>query len=180
MSNKGDCISRRVAVDVVDFECGEWRGLAKTIIKKLEALPAVQPDHNADSDKKVSISCGRENDLISRQEALKELAAYIHLIDKTMGKGTLTDDDCMEAAKSVLGEDELPAVQPETHWIPCSERLPEESGKYLVTVLDGIGKRTTSAPYHLRSKSWTLTGRMTYWKVIAWMPLPEPYRGGEK
>ena len=52
-------------------------------------------------------------DLIDRQEALKELAAYIHLIDKTMGKGTLTDDDCMEAAKSVLGEDELPAVQPE-------------------------------------------------------------------
>ena len=178
------------------------------------------------------------DDLISRQAALKELAAYIHLIDKTMGKGTLTDDDCMEAAKSVLGEDELPAVQPdhiadigkkadgdcisrqavvkffndwiscldenchhqsvadmiiikndfknlpsvqpEQHWIPCSERLPEESGKYLVTVLDGIGKRTTSAPYHLRSKSWTLTGRMTYWKVIAWMPFPEPYKGGEK
>ena len=52
-------------------------------------------------------------DLIDRQAALKELAAYIHLIDKTMGKGTLTDDDCMEAAKSVLGEDELPDVQPE-------------------------------------------------------------------
>ena len=72
-----------------------------------------QIDHTADIGKKVSISCGRENDLISRQEALKELAAYIHLIDKTMGKGTLTDDDCMEAAKSVLGEDELPAVQPD-------------------------------------------------------------------
>ena len=53
------------------------------------------------------------DDLISRQEALKKLAVYIHLIDKTMGKGTLTDDDCMEAAKSVLGEDELPAVQPD-------------------------------------------------------------------
>ena len=25
----------------------------------------------------------------------------------------MTDDDCMEAAKSVLGEDEVPAVQPE-------------------------------------------------------------------
>ena len=55
-----------------------------------------------------------KDDCISRQAALKELAVYIHLIDKTMGKGTLTDDDCMEAAKSVLGEDELPAVQPET------------------------------------------------------------------
>ena len=59
------------------------------------------------------------DDLISRQVALKELAVYIHLIDKTLGKGTLTDDDCMEAAKSVLGEDELPAVQPEI--IRCKE-----------------------------------------------------------
>ena len=68
----------------------------------------------------------------------------------------------------------LPSIQPETNcsefpnnWIPCSERLPKESRKYLVTVLDGIGKRTTSALYHRRSKSWTLTGRMAYWKVIA-------------
>lgn len=53
------------------------------------------------------------NDLISRQAALKKLAVYIHLIDKTMGKGTLTNDGCMEAAKSVLGEDELPAAQPD-------------------------------------------------------------------
>ena len=86
--------------------------------KWIEEIVNTYPDHTADIGKKVSISCGRENDLISRQEALKELAAYIHLIDKTMGKGTLTDDDCMEAAESVLGEDELPAVQPETN---CSE-----------------------------------------------------------
>lgn len=39
-----DLISRQAAVDVVDFECGEWRGLAKTIINKLEALPAAQPE----------------------------------------------------------------------------------------------------------------------------------------
>jgi len=30
--------------DDVDFECGEWRGLAKTIISKLEALPSAQPE----------------------------------------------------------------------------------------------------------------------------------------
>ena len=64
-------------------------------------------------------------------------------------------------------------------WIPCSERLPEESGRYLISVLDGVGRRTTAAPYQPRYKAWTMTGRMTYWKVIAWMPLPEP-DGGEK
>lgn len=40
---KDDMISRQAAADVVDFECGEWRGLAKTIIDKLEALPSAQP-----------------------------------------------------------------------------------------------------------------------------------------
>ena len=75
---------------------------------------------------------------------------------------------------------DLPSAQPEQQWIPCSERLPEESGRYLVSVLDGIGKRTTVAPYQPRYKAWTMTGRMAYWKVIAWMPLPESYRGANE
>ena len=79
-------------------------------------------------------------------------------------------------AFDVLEQPEMNCSEIPNNWIPCSERLPKESRKYLVTVFDGIGKRTTSAPYHRRSKSWTLTGRMAYWKVIAWMPLPEPAR----
>jgi len=91
----------------------------------------------------------------------------------------------MAGAKKMykLAVEALEAYVPDTNvgkWIPCSERLPKESRKYLVTVFDGTGKRTTSAPYHRRSKSWTLTGRMAYWKVVAWMPLPEPYQGGKK
>ena len=39
-----DCISRRAAIDIVRFECGEWKGLAKTIIKRFEQLPSVQPE----------------------------------------------------------------------------------------------------------------------------------------
>ena len=85
------------------------------------------------------------------------------------------NNDALDMAIETLKRSEIP-----NNWIPCSERLPEESRKYLVTVFDGIGKRTTSAPYHRRSKSWTLTGRMAYWKVIAWMPLPEVYREGEQ
>ena len=61
-------------------------------------------------------------------------------------------------------------------WISCSERLPEHGGRYLISVLDGINRRTTVAPYLPRCKAWTMTGRMAYWKVIAWMPLPEPYK----
>lgn len=39
-----DCISRRAAIDIVRFECGEWEGLAKTIIKRFEQLPSAQPE----------------------------------------------------------------------------------------------------------------------------------------
>jgi hypothetical protein len=70
--------------------------------------------------------------------------------------------------------------QTEQQWIPCSERLPEHGGRYLISVLDGINRRTTVAPYLPRCKAWTMTGRMAYWKVIAWMPLPEPYREEEQ
>jgi hypothetical protein len=38
-----DCISRQAAIDIVEFECGEWRGLARTIVKAIEQLPPAQP-----------------------------------------------------------------------------------------------------------------------------------------
>ena len=41
---KDDLISKASAIDIVRFECGEWEGLAKTIIKRFEQLPSVQPE----------------------------------------------------------------------------------------------------------------------------------------
>ena len=61
-------------------------------------------------------------------------------------------------------------------WIPVSERLPEESGYYIATTYDGVGRRTTFVKYQKKAKSWELTGARSYWRVIAWMPLPEPYK----
>ena len=37
-----DLISREDAIDIVRFECGEWRGLAKTIENGLSNLPSAQ------------------------------------------------------------------------------------------------------------------------------------------
>jgi hypothetical protein len=70
---------------------------------------------------------------------------------------------------------DLPSAQPEQRWIPVTERLPEESGYYIVTAHDGAGHRTTFVKYQKKAKSWELTGARSYWRVIAWMPLPEPY-----
>lgn len=39
-----DYISRQAAIDIVEFECGEWSGLARTIVKAIEQLPPSQPE----------------------------------------------------------------------------------------------------------------------------------------
>ena len=64
-------------------------------------------------------------------------------------------------------------------WIQVSERLPGDSGTYLVTVHDGRKKRTTFARYQKKLKNWVMTGARAYWRVKAWMPLPEPYEPQE-
>lgn len=63
-----------------------------------------------------------------------------------------------------------------TNWIPVSERLPEASGTYQVTCMDGRIYRSTYAKFQCKLKRWELTGARSYWKVIAWMPLPKPYK----
>lgn len=72
----------------------------------------------------------------------------------------------------------LPSAQP--GWIPWNSReFPEESGTYTVTAYDGATKRVTYAKYQKRLKRWELTGARAYWRVLAWMPLPEPYKEEE-
>ena len=31
-------------IDIVNFECGKWTGLSKTIEKEIKALPSAQPE----------------------------------------------------------------------------------------------------------------------------------------
>ena len=82
--------------------------------------------------------------------------------------------DKSEAHRMLL---QLPPAQP--GWIPWdSGGFPEESGTYTVTAYDGATKRVTYAKYQKRLKRWELTGSRAYWKVLAWQPLPTPYREG--
>lgn len=114
------------------------------------------------------------DDMISRAAAIDALG------ERPM---VWTDSDYEIAQRNQYDMDRLaietvPSAQPAQRWIPCSERLPEHGGRYLISALDGIQTRTTVAPYLPRCKAWTMTGRMAYWKVIAWMSLPEPAKLG--
>ena len=87
------------------------------------------------------------SDLISRQAAIDAIFGRSH-----------------EIIKMRIGN--LPSAQPEQQWIPCSERLPERNGYYLVTGRQGaVNKRLYQDGYWYGN-----------WTVIAWMPLPEPYK----
>lgn len=65
--------------------------------------------------------------------------------------------------------------QGKQRWIPCSERLPERGRPCLVT----DEERKNSYEFVLcdltidRRLGWSYEGR----RIIAWMPLPEPYKG---
>ena len=71
----------------------------------------------------------------------------------------------------------------EQKWIPVSERLPEESYGCLVTVMDCEPSTQTDfeniLPYFVGydGHRWNdADGETIPFEVIAWMPLPEPYR----
>ena len=69
----------------------------------------------------------------------------------------------------------LPSAQ---QWIPWDRgKFPKESGTYTVTAYDGATKRVTYAKYQKRLKRWELTGARAYWRVLAWMEKPEPWKG---
>ena len=77
-------------------------------------------------------------------------------------------------------------------WIPCSERLPSENGRYLVVYPMLINKPWVSTLWYGKPifpekdepcfyASDDEYGDVEYSDVIAWMPLPKPYgeREGE-
>ncbi|WP_291235954.1 DUF551 domain-containing protein [Frisingicoccus sp.] len=86
------------------------------------------------------------------------------------------------ALTRVISESELKDILESTYsefndgWIPCSERLPEESGTYIVNAIENHIVHVTFAKFMPRMKKWNLTGSRSYWKVTAWTPLPEPYK----
>ena len=61
-------------------------------------------------------------------------------------------------------------------WIPVSIRMPEKAGTYIINVLDGERDIVTFAKWQNRYKRFDMTGVRAYWRIIAWRPLPEPYR----
>lgn len=65
-------------------------------------------------------------------------------------------------------------------WIPCSERLPERADNVIICYKAGDYTLVSTGRYLYKFKMWyvDVVGDLRD-GVTAWMPLPEPYRGGE-
>ena len=84
-----------------------------------------------------------------------------------------------DALKSIPSAD-----RPQGEWMPCSERLPKESGEYLVYceiffIPDHVDEPSSRkgmaiAYYHREFNEWLGED-----KVYAWMSLPEPWKGAD-
>lgn len=98
---------------------------------------------------------------MTREEIVNSMSLQdaIQVFKDTNAYGT------MDIAKSVI----LKELGKMPQWIPVSEKYPEENGRYLVTLRNG----------GMALGIWI--GFFELWvEVTAWMPLPEPYKGGEQ
>lgn len=102
------------------------------------------------------------------EEAIKILKGIEMVGGSLPEDGDIVEEALLMAIKAL-------EQQPKTGWIPCSERLPEENGNYLVTVEVNAG--TAKIKYQMvdhYGPKWLLDKKKE--KVIAWMPLPDPYK----
>ena len=119
-------------------------------------------------------------DLISRQAAIAEFSCC-----------ELTPDGGIDANYAIDFLKQLPSAQPEPQWIPCSERLPEEKdagilkklgtekrSEYVLATVEVKGERMTVTACTYDGK-WDCNMKYAFpdFKIVAWMPLPEPWKG---
>ena len=79
-----------------------------------------------------------------------------------------------------------PTIDQYGTWIPCSERLPKDAEEYHVTqynknaVTEYCDGYRTARIFFDDNGWWDDIDVLAGWEIIAWMPLPLPYREEKK
>ena len=179
-----DCVSRKDVIAELYAWMKDVFGIddasKTTFYNRLMELPSVTPLAT-----NLQQTCNDEGklqeceDCLSREDVKRTIMNHIEDLNQILGDGNELSSIVSNTGARIM---KLPSVTPKKtgKWIPCSEN-PVESGKYIVTLKDADG-------YYVNTAEWnpTFGGR---WQdvffdceyrdisnVVAWMPLPEPYR----
>lgn len=104
-------------------------------------------------------------------------ATMAQLADYLINSGVTVQEDCKECAEATQNcivklQEQIAELRSEHEWISVLDRLPEESGMYIVTANDGHAQRVSFVQWQKKNRMWNLTGARSYWRVTHWMPLP--------
>lgn len=107
--------------------------------------------------------------LIDADVVIKNIEEYWEMVKR--GKPSRGMTAVMQSIKTIVNS--LQTVDAEPHWIPCSERLPEDDRSKVVTLANG----NAEVGYYSNGDWWCVGDKFTLENptVIAWMPLPKPY-----
>lgn len=114
-------------------------------------------------------------DPIDRQAAIKLTADYLYNLMSPRCIG-LTPDHCWKEAEDILAK--VPSAQPEQRWIPCKEQMPEPDSWAIWCSRKGliqVARWKEDAIDHF----WPNQGFFELEDAVAWMSMPERYRGAE-
>ena len=114
------------------------------------------------------------DDLISRQAAIEAICKEGTRLERN---GTVAMCEIKQWCVDLL--ERLPSAQPEhMSWTLCRHQMPENNVNVLFCRVDGeifVGHH-----FHLDNYWVTMGYAIPDNDVKAWMPLPEPYKGGEQ
>lgn len=83
--------------------------------------------------------------------------------------------DFKEGYKQAIRDGKTNFARPQGEWIPVSERLPERYKEVIVTDIETSG---TYQSRYVGNEYWECDNGTLKNRIIAWQPLPEPYKKG--
>ena len=84
-----------------------------------------------------------------------------------------------QAIEDVVAIETLPSIEQMGQWIPVTDGLPKIGDRALVTI-PSIGETFVTIGTYAGEYTWHISDYGFCEKVIAWMSLPEPYKGGDE
>lgn len=172
-----DLIDRQEAIDAINAL--EYPSSLVDVKRVIVELPSAQFA--------TDINVG---DTISRQMTIDTVLAKLTERERKNLRHMWTTVEVKYFISKML--EQLPSAQP--HWIPCSERLPEDQIDVLVTRHfhsdSALQRDNITESYYVEVASYNYGEWISYsdeykikprlHEVVAWMPLPEPYGGDGK